>query len=262
MRIKEKTFQPEDQKVVGSQLKHLREEKGLTLEQVSQETKISLSNLRAMEEHNFDKLPADTFTKGLLTLYGNFLGGDGQLMATRFITERYATEKKVDRPSFRKATVNHTLSPKKLAEPSHISSATLAAGILLLIAVSFTLFCLYTSWNPFTFFTGTTQEITSTIMAVFEDTPTEETTFISGESIVIEVKFVQDASVEINIDDHPTAHQAFVKGQKEQWQAEEKLLLRFSDPASAELILNGQPLPFPEDHSGQFLIQLEKAPPE
>ncbi|PID71871.1 MAG: hypothetical protein CSB34_05040 [Desulfobulbus propionicus] len=261
MRIKEKTFQPEDQKVIGSQLKHLREEKGLTLEQVSQETKISLSNLRAMEEHDFAKLPADTFTKGLLILYGNFLGEDGQLMATRFITERHATGRKSDR-SFRKTTVDHTLTPKKMAEPSHIPSATVAAALFSLIAISFTLFCLYTSWNPFTFFTGTTQNITSSIMAVFDDTPTEESTYVRGERIEVKVEFIQDGSVEVNIDDQPTAHQAFVKSQKGHWLAEEKLLLRFSDPGIAELMLNGQPLPFPEDHSGQFLIQLEKASAE
>ena len=256
MRVKDKNNHPTEQKVVGSHLKHLREEQGLSYEEVSLETKISVANLKAMEEHDFAKLPADTFTRGLLTLYGNFLGIDGQLAGTRFIKERN-NGKKPDR--FNKIGINgHSLAPKKLAEPSHIPSATVAAFLLALIAVSFTGFCLYTAWNPFAFFTNTTKDITSTIMAAFDDSPPLVIETIEGDHILLQAQFLQNTSVEVSIDDQPTVHQEFLKNKKTEWRADARLLLRFSEPASAKLTLNGKPFLFDEAHAGEVQLQLKK----
>lgn len=256
MRVKDKNNHPTEQKVVGSHLKHLREEKGLSYEEVCTETKISIANLKAMEAHDFAKLPADTFTRGLLTLYGNFLGIDGQLTATRFLKERN-NGKKPDRLN-KIGISGHSLAPKKLAEPSHIPSATVAAFLFALIALSFTAFCLYTAWNPFAFFTDTTKNITSTIMAVFDDSPPAVIETIEGDYILLTAHFLQNASVEINIDDQPTLHQAFVKNKETEWRADDRLLLHFSEPASVELTLNGKPFPFDEAHSGELQLQLKK----
>ncbi|WP_319550440.1 helix-turn-helix transcriptional regulator [Desulfogranum marinum] len=256
MRVKDKNNHPTEQKVVGSHLKHLREEQGLSYEEVSTETKISVSNLKAMEAHDFANLPADTFTRGLLTLYGNFLGIDGQLAANRFIKERN-NGKKPDR--FNKTLMSgHSLAPKKLAEPSHIPSATVAAFLLALIALTFTGFCLYTSWNPFAFFTNTTKDITSTIMAAFDDSPPSVIETIEGDQILLKAHFLDNASVEVSIDDQPTVHQEFIKNKKTEWRASSRLLLRFSEPASAKLTLNGKPFPFDDAHSGEFQLQLKK----
>ena len=256
MRVKDKNNLPTEQKVVGSHLKHLREEQGLSYEEVSIETKISVANLKAMETHDFAKLPADTFTRGLLTIYGNFLGIDGQLAAGRFIKERN-NGKKPDR--FNKIGMNgHSLAPKKLAEPSHIPSATVAAFLLVLIALTFTGFCLYTSWNPFAFFTNTTKDITSTIMAAFDDSPPSVIETIEGDHILLKAHFLQNGSVEVSIDDQPTVHQEFVKNKKTEWRADNRLLLRFSEAASAKLTLNGKPFPFDDTHSGEFQLQLKK----
>lgn len=258
MRVKENSNQPGEQKVVGSHLKHLREEKGLSVEDVFAATKISVANLKAIEEHDFSKLPADTFTRGLITLYGNFLGIDGQLAAHRFIAER-GTSTKSHRSSH-KAYGDHSLAPKKLAEPSHIPSATVAALLLVLIILSFTAFSLYTSWNPFTFFTDTTKDLTSSVMAVFDDAPMPELKIIEGNHILLQARFVQNASVEVTIDDQPTLHQEYTNNRQVQWRATGRLLLRFSEPASAQLTLNGQPLPFPEEHTGAFQLELHHTP--
>ena len=77
-----------EQQRVGEQLKQLRQDKSLTLDEVAVSTKISQSNLRAIESMAYDKLPADTFTRGQIILYGSFLGMDGRLAADQFFTER------------------------------------------------------------------------------------------------------------------------------------------------------------------------------
>ena len=129
----------EEQYVVGMHLQKLRQEKLLTLEEVSQATRISLANLRAIESMTYERLPADVFTKGQITLYGNFLGLDGRQIAKQFFFERDGDKEK---GSFlKKKLSNHSLTPKQLAEPSHISSATIA-GLLLLLIV-----CTSSDWS-------------------------------------------------------------------------------------------------------------------
>ena len=135
---------------IGIRLQLLRDQKGLSIQEVSEETHISSSNLKAIEGENYDQLPADTFIRGLITIYGNFLGIDGAEAARIFLRERDQSQPR--RKRHRPGGVGHSLSPKKLAEPSHVSSATIASILLLLIVVSFTAFCLYTGWNPFAYF--------------------------------------------------------------------------------------------------------------
>ena len=135
---------------VGIRLQLLRDQKGLSIQEVSEETHISSSNLKAIEGENYDQLPADTFIRGLITIYGNFLGIDGAEAARIFLQERDQSQPR--RKKYRPGGAGNSLSPKKLAEPSHVSSATIASILLLLIVVSFAAFCLYTGWNPFAYF--------------------------------------------------------------------------------------------------------------
>jgi len=145
---------------LGMQLLLLRKKTGLSITEVSAQTNISSSNLKAIEEENFDQLPADTFTRGLVALYGNFLGIDGVTTAKSYIQLRHRHS-----PVRKKSRINYasgrSLNPKKLAEPSHISSATIAGILLIIIVTSFSLFCLYNNWNPFASFLDHRQQMLS-----------------------------------------------------------------------------------------------------
>ena len=111
------------QYVIGSNLQKVRLEKSLTLEDVTQETRISIANLRAIESMTYARLPADIFTKGQITLYGNFLGLDGRQVAKQFFIERDGGK---DSGFLLKNKLRpHSLTAKQLAEPTHISSATI-----------------------------------------------------------------------------------------------------------------------------------------
>jgi len=154
----EATEQDASDATIGIRLQLLREQKGLTLQEVSAETHISFSNLVAIEAENFDQLPADTFVRGLVNIYGNYLGLEGTETARLFLEERDRQQPRGRKNRFGKQ--GHALAPKKLAEPSHISSATVAGILLLFIVVSVTTFCLYTGWNPFAYFIEQGQQAT------------------------------------------------------------------------------------------------------
>ena len=61
---------------LGDRLRAAREEKKLTLEQVSEEIRIRPKYLRALEEERFEELPDFVTAKGFLRNYAGFLGLD------------------------------------------------------------------------------------------------------------------------------------------------------------------------------------------
>jgi cytoskeleton protein RodZ len=135
----------EQQSSVGATLRQLRKEKGVSLRDVAEATNISTSNLVAIEHEQYAELPSNTFTRGQVAIYGNFLSIDGAEAARKFIAERERQEGGSQKKP------GGGMSAKKLSEPAHLSAATLAAGVLLLIILFIAGFSFYTGWNPVSF---------------------------------------------------------------------------------------------------------------
>jgi DnaJ-class molecular chaperone len=57
------------QKISGTDLKAIRSELGVTIENIHQETKIRIDYLNCIEENNIEKLPAAVFLKGFIKAY-------------------------------------------------------------------------------------------------------------------------------------------------------------------------------------------------
>ncbi len=64
----------------GSYLKHERELRGVSLEEISGVTNIPLRFLKALEENSFDELPGEVFIKGYIRSYANIIGSDFEEM--------------------------------------------------------------------------------------------------------------------------------------------------------------------------------------
>ncbi len=58
----------------GSQLKKIREERGISLEQVASATRIRLAILQDLEDEEYSELSSSAQTKGFLQLYADYLG--------------------------------------------------------------------------------------------------------------------------------------------------------------------------------------------
>jgi cytoskeleton protein RodZ len=75
---------------IGNSLREARHRQQLELADVELATKIRARYLRALEEESFDVLPAQTYVKGFLRTYADYLGLDGQLYLdeynSRFVT--------------------------------------------------------------------------------------------------------------------------------------------------------------------------------
>ena len=69
---------------IGNSLREARLRQGLDFPEIEQATKIRGKYLRALEEEQFDVLPAQTYVKGFLRSYADYLGLDGQLYVDEF----------------------------------------------------------------------------------------------------------------------------------------------------------------------------------
>jgi len=69
---------------IGSSLREARERQGLDLATVERETKIRGKYIRALEDEQFEVLPAQTYVKGFLRTYAEVLGLDGQLYVDEY----------------------------------------------------------------------------------------------------------------------------------------------------------------------------------
>lgn len=63
---------------LGAVLRKTREEKGMTLEDIQNQTKISRRYLEAIEEGDFDLIPGEVYLKGFIVNYANALELDGK----------------------------------------------------------------------------------------------------------------------------------------------------------------------------------------
>src|SRR6188472_2819457 len=75
---------------IGNSLREARVRQQLELGEVELATKIRARYLRALEEESFDALPAQTYVKGFVRTYADYLGLDGQLYVDEF-NVRYGT---------------------------------------------------------------------------------------------------------------------------------------------------------------------------
>lgn len=68
-----------------AELRQIREHRGLRLEEVSEKSKISLSNLRFLEEGKYAYLPAPVYVKGFLRTYARILRIDADKLVSDYM---------------------------------------------------------------------------------------------------------------------------------------------------------------------------------
>jgi Helix-turn-helix domain len=87
---------------IGDSLREARVRQGLDHTEVEFATKIRAKYIRALEDEEFDVLPGDTYIKGFLRVYADYLGLDGQIYvdeyASRFVVSGQHEETPLRRP--------------------------------------------------------------------------------------------------------------------------------------------------------------------
>jgi len=90
---------------IGNSLREARMRQGLDYPQVELATKIRAKYIRALEDEEFAILPSDTYIKGFMRSYAEFLGLDGQLYVDEY-NSRHVVDAYDDMPQ-RRPRVRH-----------------------------------------------------------------------------------------------------------------------------------------------------------
>src|SRR5213078_1934958 len=90
---------------IGNSLREARHRQQLELSEVEQATKIRARYLRALEEEAFDVLPAQTYVKGFLRTYADWLGLDGQLYVDEYYSRYGVGDEEAREPVIARRTV-------------------------------------------------------------------------------------------------------------------------------------------------------------
>jgi len=69
----------------GRDLKKIRDELGISLEEISELVKVRVVYLHAIEDDEFEKTPSRIFLKGFLRAYAQCIGLDADMVASRYL---------------------------------------------------------------------------------------------------------------------------------------------------------------------------------
>ena len=118
---------------IGNSLREARLRQQLDFPELEQQTKIRSKYLRALEEENFDALPAQTYVKGFLRVYAEALGLDGQLYVDEY-NSRFVPgeEEPLVRP--RRSSVGPSLSAR--IDTRAVLVALIAIGVVFALVIA------------------------------------------------------------------------------------------------------------------------------
>ena len=128
----------------GARLKQEREQRGITLEEISATTKIGTRMLVALEQDHFDQLPGGIFNKGFIRGYARCLGLDEDQAIADYLIASGAvpSEKDKDKRSDAVAESSFELHAEAESRGSILPWGTFAI-LLLLVALGFAVWGFY-----------------------------------------------------------------------------------------------------------------------
>jgi cytoskeleton protein RodZ len=118
---------------IGNSLREARLRQGLDYADVERVTKVRPKYLRALEDETFETLPAQTYVKGFLRTYAEFLGLDGQLYVDEY-NSRYVTRE--DDVPFRPRRSTVRRSPGRTGDSSMVIGAIVGIAIVSALVIA------------------------------------------------------------------------------------------------------------------------------
>lgn len=261
----------------GMRLKQEREQRGITLDQISQSTKIGTRFLQALEQDHFEQLPGGIFNKGFVRAYARFVGIDEEEAVADYLTATGANQ-----PGAEAVDVAPTIELP--AEPERNRAAGVPWGVLatllLIIAFSFAI------WGFYSRVTSTRTQppvqpapVQTTAPAVPSPAPERtranevksspqpsaspasaaRTTLPSGSSptnalsstaeaaarrdVVLQIRAREDAWVSINVDGEVTTQETLTALSEKTIRAHQQIIIKAGNIGALDFEFKGKPLP-------------------
>ncbi len=117
---------------IGELLRKKREERKLTLEEVHRHTKISLEVLRSLEQDDIESFESETYLKGFLRNYAQFLRLDSDVVMMTL--ERQRGQARLGKGAL--WDIEETLKEEKLKSPKLMSRILVPLLIIIILLLS------------------------------------------------------------------------------------------------------------------------------
>jgi len=216
---------------LGKRLKKGREEKGISLEEVSKATKISKSVLRDLENDHYDALPPPVFIRGFIRSYSRYVGLNEKELLN--LWEEILAKKRVDE-SQRKEKPKKDFDRKKL----------IPLLIILLILSFLLIFNLTTKKSSkIEIPSEPKKSIGTEIPKIKEKGILNETSPpITYIPIKLGVTCISRTWIEVTIDNEPSFEVTLFPGEEVSWGGEKRIELKVGNAGGIEITANGVPL--------------------
>jgi cytoskeleton protein RodZ len=257
---------------LGSELRRAREQRGLTLFQLSELTKIHPSALKAIEEDDLSRLPGGIFMRGFLRAYAREVGLDPARVVREY-TAGVDHPPESDAPQVKRDVATYALRPE-MASPAKLASyRSDHSGLVLAIAAAAVLLLTTyyasdrsashrsaanvqtagagaerTAPQPTTNASGPVETATSGISDATathgKDSPVAATSAKDSASEAVHVELeVRDRPcwVRATADGAQVAYRLMQPGERQVIDARDTLMLRVGDPSAFTFSINGVP---------------------
>ncbi len=254
---------------LGDLLRGTREEKGISLTQVEETTRIREKYLRALEEENFAVIPNEICLKGFLRNYSLYLGLDP--VETRSCYERVIGQADTERRPRAELIGQRTpeyrwieLSLGRVEGPAILRPLILALAVAAVVLIGAWAYNRFRSGAGFTlpFAFGATPTATrptdwvwptstptptvpvtpsATLPPTETSTPTVTPTptpkIYTG--VEIELKMLADTWVQVTVDGVKEFEGTLKAGERRAWRGEERVAVRCGNAGGVEVFVNG-----------------------
>lgn len=235
---------------VGTILRRARNAKNISIEQAEEDTKIRSTYLLALEEDDYDKLPGETFLKGMMRTYGNYLGLNGPELVQQYrasqtgqargqMATQGIREAENVRMNVQLKTQRDIGSGTGRFEMPNINLGVVIAGVALLavLGIGYVAVPKVISWM------NTPKDaVTETVQEKAPEKPAEKAVEEKVEGFVVEIEAIDKCWFEAYGDGREMASTMLYAGDKKKFEAKDRIRLKFGNMAACKVVVNGKPV--------------------
>jgi cytoskeleton protein RodZ len=232
----------------GARLKREREQRGVTLDDISLSTKIGKRFLSALEEERFDQLPGGIFSRGFVRAYARHLGIDEEKAVADYLsaTTPAATEQQPqnDLPIEVAAQLEDRRSDRAVQVPWG-----LFAGLLLILALGVAVWGFYSreKLKQSSNVRGIQNSSAPLLAATQANTQSPLPGAIPGTFNVV-IKVREDSWVSITADGKQLLQQILVAPAEKSIEAHNEIVIKAGSIGALDFSFNGKRLPAQGDY--------------
>lgn len=231
-------------KEIGDYLRRTREEKGISLKEIQESTKISMRYLEAIDRGELGAIPGEVYRKGFLVNYANSVGLDGQEVLQKYREMQMEQEERVRQTQLElaaEAKKSHSIS---LDWSKEVYMGIVASTVVLLLGYSFVGFSNFEQAEIIE-----NNRVISDHQQVYNHLkpspePTPETEKFPA-PITVYAVFPERTWIQIQSDGHYTLGDGRTydpTDPQQIWTAEREMIIQIGNPAGIQLTLNGREL--------------------